>query len=157
MNKSLSLSLSFDSTLSGLYLGILHLVRLDQAVWFLRQKLLHMPLFPRTVHVNQNFRFPGNFSCNYASWMDSNTIQLTQIAWDNADLSKDHKLRIYLKRGLNKGRFLISKRSYIFCNNHWIISFGCFTIGCFGLVSPSSRPKKKRVAKIVLVQFPSYS
>ena len=123
---------------SRLYLAILHLVKfIDQAIWFLRQKLLHMPLFPGTVHVNQKFSFLVISAIINASWTNSNTIQLTQITLDNVDSSKDQKLRIYPKRGLNKGHFLFSVRCYIFCNN-WMFRL---SITHFRTKEKARRPK----------------
>lgn len=123
---------------SRLYLAILHLVKfIDQAIWFLRQKLLHMPLSPGTVHVNQKFSFLVISAIINASWTNSNTIQLTQITLDNVDSSKDQKLRIYPKRGLNKGHFLFSVRCYIFCNN-WMFRL---SITHFRTKEKARRPK----------------
>lgn len=103
----------------------------------LRQKLLHMPLSPGTVHVNQKFSFLVISAIINASWTNSNTIQLTQITLDNVDSSKDQKLRIYPKRGLNKGHFLFSVRCFIFCNN-WMFRL---SITHFRTKEKARRPK----------------
>ena len=82
--------------------------------------------------------FPRNSICIY----------IYQITLDNVDSSKDHKLRIHLKRDLNKGHFLFSVRCYIFCNNwmFWLSITHCRT-----------NEKDRRPKLFWYIQFPLYS